>query len=537
MSKLAFAIALSWAVLMVLGIGAQNVKDSNDMVFSFVGARDFARFFTPAPTPIVIDSTAKELESSATDFSSFAKGFNNPFASFIHDKSPESLAFAPSTILRINAKAFEKELASRKTLLQAQAVLFQAMRSDQTKRDDKEIYLTLAMLEYRLNGFYHLHTLVAYIRAYLHAGGDEHKLPSQLAPLLVVLLNDQTIFASLVQILPALLRDPSQLHSNLFIALDSQSHSFVRTFTQGARGCVGIVTQDSKAFVLCLPPFIDEPLLLPFDEKLYIIAGSRIYLVQSPITTQDLPRYATLVYEEKNRPKICLYAAELLDTNRQEHLASDLARAGYGVDSSKRALTQWQKDIVQNDELVEYLGYFDVFNDGYRVPLARTHTMVTQGLLFYEAFVLDPNTLQADILLSHPSMVIGGRIASLFFIQHKGEILGCVRDEAHREEKLFRFHRDAPPELVAHNRLEKSLRTIHPLLLPVKARQNLCSMEKKGDGDTRYGLLTLGEYIITESNLCDQQMQKALAQCASFDKENELECRLKAINEAMENVL
>lgn len=520
---------LACVVLMVLSV--QGANDPKNRDFSFVGARDFARFFTPAPTPIAIDSTAKE--PSAAHFGSFAKD-SSPFAPFIRDESLESLTFAPSTILRINAKAFEKELASRRTLLQAQAVLFQAMRDDQAKRDDKEIYLTLAMLEYRLNGFYHLRTLVAYIRAYLHAGGDRAGLPSQLAPLLA-LLNEQSTFASLAQILPTLLRDPSQLHSHLFIALDRQSHSFVRTFTQGARGCVGLITQDSQAFALCLPPFIDEPLLLPFDGRLYIIAGSRIYLVQSPAATLDLPSYAALVYEEKNRPKICLYAAELLDTDRQAHLANDLARAGYGV--SPRAFAQWQKDIAQNDELVEYLGYFDVFNDGRRVPLARTHTMIAQGLPFYEAFVLDPNTLQADILLSHPSMVIGGRIASLFFVQHKGETLGCVRDEAHREEKLFRFHRDSLPELVAHNRLEKSLRTIRPLLPPTKARQGLCSMEKKGESDTRYGLLSFGEYIITESNLCDKQMQKALAQCASFDKENELECRLKAINEAMENVL
>lgn len=525
MSGLACMRVLACVVLMVLSV--QGANDSKD--FSFVGARDFARFFTPAPTPIAIDSRAKE--PSAAHFGRLAKD-SNPFAPFLHDKSLD-LAFAPSTMLHINAKAFEKELTSRRTLLQAQAVLFQAMRDDQTKRDDKEIYLTLAMLEYRLNGFYHLRALVAYIRAYLHAGGDRAGLPSPLAPLLA-LLNERSTSASLAQILPALLRDPSQLHSHLFVSLGGQNHSFVRSFTQGGRGCVGLITQDSQAFALCLPSFSDEPLLLPYDERLYIIANDRIHLVQSPIT-QSLPSYATLVYEEKNRPQICSYAAELLDVDRQAHLANDLARTGYGV--SPRAFAQWQKDIVQNDELVEYLGYFDVFNDGTRVPVARTHTSIAQGLPFYEAFVLDLNTLQANTILSHPSMTIDGRIASLFFVQHRGETLGCVRDEAHREEKLFRFHRDSPPELVARNRLEKSLRTIRPLLPPTKARRNLCSMEKKGESDTRYGLLALGESIITESNLCDKQMQKALAQCASFNKENELECRLKAINEAMENVL
>lgn len=542
-------------VSVALGVSIDCARKSADpackhRAFSFVGARDFVRFFTPAPTPIAIDSRAKELESSLGVFPLVA----NPFAPFIHDKSPESLAFAPSAILRISAKAFEKELASRKRLLQAQAVLFQAMRDDRAKRDDKEIYLTLAMLEYRLNGFYHLRTLAAYIRAYLHAGGSKERVPKPLVPFLDS--RAEVALPSFKRVVSSLLLEHSTnapaASAHWFVSSYGQSQeAFVRIFTQGARSCVGIITKDSKGVattqgVACLPYFVDELLLLPFDERLYIIGGDRIYLVPSPLFTHPAPTYAIMHYQEKNRPNLCPYSAQLRDEGKEEHLASDLARAGYGVDSSKKALSKWQEDFALGDETmrVEYLGYIDVFNDGSSVPVARTHTSIVPHLPLYEAFTLDPTSLQADIVLSHPSMAINGRIASLFFIRYEGEIVGCVRDERHREERLFRFYKDSPPKLIKHNHLESSLHSIEEIAPLPSAPQSACYFEGSKHSsnprykDSRYGLLALGEQIISQGHLCDETLQKALVACKNLAAENDaLECRLDRINKAIENVL
>lgn len=521
---LCFALLVAAPTLATSAPAHINPTSHANRQFGFQGARDVIRSFALTQSPIRLDTCVRELLESMDSMplerlADLAVDSGATWLAHIITSLDRPRRFARARSLQPAcqdryAKAFAQAHLERRILTQAKATIFQEMRRDPAKRDDSAMYLLLAMLHFRLLGFYDTDALRIYIQAYIQKGGEIAKIPMPLRLLVAPEsakaesstlsagrnARENTNHASLIHSSPSSLLAPLSLESTLY-ALISQnlrgedfgffSHGFfasavgfpssspessellfARVLELNQKQCVVLVRNNTQTELsgVCFPRAIDEVVLFPFDGRLYVLVGDTLYLISPSQDAYSLRSRARLVFLQEQGEKLCEILA--LDPKRQEHAVMDLTRAGFMLDSLEHALKAWSEEIAGTDVnmQVEYLGHLDVFNDGKPVPLARAYTtMGDRHERFYEAFTLAPATLRADISLSHPTMFLQGRIPSLRFVQAGGEILGCVRTPisgarpALIEEKLFRFHKNALPELVRHQRLTSMLTSIESL--------------------------------------------------------------------------
>lgn len=506
------------ALLLILGVLVVNATPNPayanpapqaSKLFGFQGARDVIRSFMPTQSPIRLDTCVQELLESMDStllerLADLAADSGIAWLRYVVTSLERPKQFAHAKSLQSSckdryAKAFLQARLERSILTQAKATIFQEMRLDPTKRNDSAMYLLLAMLHFRLEGFYDIQALRVYIQAYVQKGGEIAKIPIPLR-WLIESIPESTRSASIAPSLASISLE-SMLHalisqnragqdSGFFshgvftIVADSSRDSteskeslFARVLEFNQKQCV-VLVHFGKRFnsiqpglnAACFPSTIDEVVLFPFDGRLYVLADDMLYLISPSQDTYSLRAYAHLVFSREQGERFC--EIEVIDPKRQEHAAMDLTRAGFMLDSLESALKAWSEEIAGADVnmQVEYLGHLDVFNEGIAVPLARAYTtMSDKRERFYEAFTLTPATLQADISLSHPTMFLQGRLPSLRFVRVGDEILGCVRTPISSarttlvEEKLFRFHKNALPELVRHQRLRSVLTSIESL--------------------------------------------------------------------------
>lgn len=409
--------------------------------------------------------------------------------------------------------------------------------------------------------------------------------------------------------------------------------AFVRVASLQGRQCVALIALSAQShlsaqpYLLCFPHAVDSLALFPFDGELFILAGDTLYRLAHP--NEPLQPWAKLRYSNErgvilaakrsaqSTPARRICEQEIVDSQRDKHALEDLRRAGFVVDSLSNALHSWAQEIAGADTRmqVEYLGHLDVFNNGKPVPLARAYTTIgggsgdrgekgderENGMRFYEAFTLDPATMQADISLSHSSMNLQGRIPALGFVQLGEKILGCVKSvdgsadgggvsgargvsvglgagfaQSVDEEKLYAFSPSALPELVLHQRFERRIIAVEPIAPESRLDSTLDSARKAAPIRTRsapqclphaftkamrestsareWALLQLGVEIIDELGAC-KQLRSAMTACqapttstpatssttksptASSARPTPMQCVLKAISAQIENML
>lgn len=485
------------AILTVLCLANAKTTLDSTRKFSFYSARDFVRLFVPSQNFLPKHIEYGVLPSSKDTLLHF---------------TPYNICAGKKECSQQYIKALENISARKRQLLEAKIALFINMFEHQKYRNDASVYLALAELQYKQEGFFALPALSAYLNTYIKNGGSIRAISRNLA---YVLTKDKTPESSIQLVLKGKL--DSALFLSGYLPLDGGTQEVF--FGDTSRGsthhkCLEIISKGEQesllAFEYCVPSYGVLPKLFPFDGNIYWLMPDGLYIAKEGSYDKAFTRYAAFEYTQKNSPFLCKPENALSDKKREANLAKDLANAGFGLDSN--AFEKWQEDIACGDEAmaVEYLGHFDVFNNGNALPIVRTSTHIQADIShrFYEAFTLKP-TMQADISLSHPIMNIQGRIPNLFFIHLNNTLAGCVLSDDGNEEKVFLFHQNSIPELIAHHRLEQKVTNIQRTLNYTPNKQVLCLDEQLCND----GFLYLGQSILLESKLDSSSIQAALKTC------------------------